>query len=153
MRGVYKTTFKQRVAIKMMTYPEFFGGQDENVLLFFKNMEVACISNHIKDPTQVLRLMQICLKGDARIWLKIYDNGLKAENPLEKMIVEGLKGALVNMFKQAEDPDKVWHTVQGLIQGDMESIDVCVKKFSLLWEELCKALQPKQPPPDMMKKD
>ena len=54
---------------------------------------------------------------------------------------------------KVEDPDKVWHEIQGLIRGAAEPIDNYIKKFLLLWESLCQALQPQGPPPDMMKKD
>ena len=54
---------------------------------------------------------------------------------------------------KVENPDKVWHQSQGLIQGPTEPIDNYIKKFPLLWESLCQALQPQGPPPDMMRKD
>ena len=38
-------------------------------------------------------------------------------------------------------------------QREGEPIDSYIKKFSLLWESLCQALQPQGAPPDMMKKD
>ena len=48
------------------SYPEFCGRGDEDVEVFLEKMEVACISNQIHDPIQMLCLLQICLKGDAR---------------------------------------------------------------------------------------
>ena len=39
-----------------------------------------------------------------------------------------------------------------LIQSNTEIVDVYVKKFSVMWEQLCTALDPEQPPA-MMKKD
>ena len=47
------------------SYPEFHGRSDENIEEFLESMEVACISNHVHAPAQMLRLLQICLKGDA----------------------------------------------------------------------------------------
>ena len=64
---------------------------------------------------------------------------------------ENLRQALVIEFEKIEDPDKVWHEIQGLRQGEAEAINEYDKKFSLLWESLCEALQPQAPPPDMMK--
>ena len=60
-----------------MMYPEFYGGPSEDVEDFLERMEVACISNHIDEPAQVLRLLNICLKGDARIWYRTYEESLK----------------------------------------------------------------------------
>ena len=48
-------------------YPKFHGRGDEDVEDFLEKMEVACISNQIHDPAHMLRLLQICLKGDARV--------------------------------------------------------------------------------------
>ena len=50
----------------MMSYPEFSGVANEDVGDFLEKIEVACISNHVQAPAQMLRLLQICLKGDAR---------------------------------------------------------------------------------------
>ena len=55
------------------SYPEFHGGDGEDVFTFLKQMEVAWISNHIVEPASMLRLLQICLKGDARTWLKEFE--------------------------------------------------------------------------------
>ena len=43
--------------------------------------------------------------------------------------------------------------MQELKQQDNEPVESYIKKFSMLWESLCKALQPQVAPPDMMKKD
>ena len=40
-----------------------------------------------------------------------------------------------------------------LVQREGESVDEYMRKFSLAWERMCKALAPQVPPPDMMKKD
>ena len=60
----------------MMPYLEFHGSSDEDVVSFPENLELTCISNHIQDVVQVLRVLKICLKGDARTWLKEYESGL-----------------------------------------------------------------------------
>lgn len=49
----------------MMSYLQFHGGQDEDVMSF-ENLELACTSNHKKDPMQILPILQTCLKRDAR---------------------------------------------------------------------------------------
>ena len=103
------------------------------------------------DPpeAQMLRVLQICLKGDARASYEEYVNGL-GETPLT---LNGAKRALDNRFAQGEDPDKVWHSMQKLMQGDNKSVDSYDRKFVSLWESLCRALPAGQVPPDMMKKD
>ena len=63
------------------------------------------------------------------------------------------EASIKRKYKKVEDPDIVWHSIQALVQGDGENAEDYVKKFFLLWESLCKALDPQQPPPDMMKKD
>ena len=52
-----------------------------------------------------------------------------------------------------EDLDRVWNKIQGLRQGELEPINEYNKKFSLLWESLCEALQPQVPPLDMKRKE
>ena len=58
------------------SYPEFHGRADEDVTEFLEKMEVACISNHVQAPAQMLRLLQICLKGDARNWCRGHEEEL-----------------------------------------------------------------------------
>ena len=79
----------------MMTYPEFLGAPNEDVVDFLEKMEVACISNHVQAPTQMLRLLQICLKGEARAWEKVYEEGLQYSNSPIALEWEILKDALV----------------------------------------------------------
>ena len=52
-----------------MVYPylEFYGGEDVDVENFLEQMELACITNHVVDEMHVVRLIQIFLKGDARV--------------------------------------------------------------------------------------
>ena len=88
-------------------YPEFHGRNDESVEEFLEKMEVACISNHIQEPAQLLRLLQLCLKGDARIWSKAYKEQLERENPPLAINWDNLQGALAEEFERTEDPDKV----------------------------------------------
>ena len=120
----------------MMPYPEFHGSLDEDVVSFLENLELTCISNHIQDDVQVLHVLKICLKGDARTWLKEYESGLGDD----VLNVEEVKTALTNRFVKVEDPEKVWHDMQGFMQGDREVVETYVKKFLLLWESLCRSL-------------
>ena len=141
-------TIVHRVATKMMMYPQYYGGPNEDVVCFFENLELACISNHIQDDMQ-LRVLEICLKGEARVWFEAYVEGLGEQS----LTLNEAKRALNNRFQKTEDPDKVWHTMQNLKQGDREPVELYEKKFILLWESLCKALPDGQVPLDMMKKD
>ena len=115
-----------------MTYPEFSGAPNEDVVDFLEKMEVACISNHVQAPTWMLHLLQICLKGEARASAKAYEEGLQASNPPIALEWEILKDALVAEYIKLEDPDKVWQEIQGLVQGEGEPIDAYIKKFSSL---------------------
>ena len=63
------------------SYLEFHGRSNEDVEDFLEKMEVACISNQIHDPAQMLRLLQICLKNDARVWSKAFEEELRAADP------------------------------------------------------------------------
>ena len=81
---------------------------------FLEKMEVACISNHIQEPTQMLCLLQLCMKGDARIWSKAYEEQLGTEDPPVAMNWDNLEGALADEFEGTKDPNKVWHEVQEL---------------------------------------
>ncbi|MCO5604219.1 hypothetical protein L7F22_058382 [Adiantum nelumboides] len=135
------------------SYPEFHGRKDEDIEDFLEKMEMACISNHVQAPAQMLRLLQICLKGDARAWSKSHEADLQMADPPIQVTWDILRQALTENFVRLEDPDKVWHEIQGLKQQEAEPIDDYIKKFSLLWESLCEALQPQGAPPDMMKKD
>ena len=66
------------------SYPEFHGSSHEDVVEFLEKMEVACISNQIQDPAQRLRLLQLCLKGDAWVWSRTFEEGLcKADLPVQ----------------------------------------------------------------------
>ena len=72
-------------------------------------MEVACISNHVEAPTQMLWLLQICLKGDARAWSMSFEQELQGAEPPIQLTWNNLQQALEIQFAKVEDPDKVWH--------------------------------------------
>ncbi|MCO5567846.1 hypothetical protein L7F22_021542 [Adiantum nelumboides] len=135
------------------SYPEFHGRSDEDVEDFLEKMEVACISNQIHDPAQMLRLLQICLKSDAGVWSKAFERELSVADPPVRLSWDNLRHGLKVEFVKIEDLDKVWQEVQGLVQREGEPVDAYICKFSMAWERMCKALAPHVPPPDMMKKD
>ena len=93
------------------TYPEFHGKKHEDVEHFLEQMEVACITNNVVDPIQSLRLLKICLKGDARKWLKSHEEGLQGAQPPIVLTLVALKEALVAEYVTEEDPEKVWQHV------------------------------------------
>ena len=88
-------------------YPEFHGSSHEDVVEFLEKMEIACISNQIQDPAQRLRLLQLCLKGDAQVWSKTFEEGLRRADPPVKLDWDNLKEALETNFVKIEDLDKV----------------------------------------------
>lgn len=118
-----------RLGVKMMSYPKFAGVSNEDVVDFLEKMEVACISNHVQVPAQMLRLLQICLKGDARAWAKTYEAGLQEEDPPIKLTLENLREALAAEFVKTGDPDKIWQEIQGLVQSGGEPVGSYIKKF------------------------
>lgn len=134
------------------SYPEFSGGLGEEVLVFLEQMVVACITNHIVEPASMLRLLQICIKGDARLWLPNFEAQQQAVEPPVLVTVDLVKDDFKLKYQRVEEPDKVWHAIQNLKQGEMEPIEASVKRFTKLWEQLCIALLPEQPPA-MIKKD
>ena len=95
----------------VFSYPKLHGRSDENVEEFLEKMEVACISNHILEPSQMLHLLQLCLKGDARIWSKAYEKQLEREDRPLAINWDNLQRALAEELERTEDPDKVWHEV------------------------------------------
>ena len=121
-------------------YPEFHGKTDENIEEFLEKMEVACISNHVHAPTQMLRLLQICLKGDARTWSKGHEEGLQKAEPPVELTLENLRQALTAQIVKTEDPYKVWQEIQELRQREAHPVNDYNKKFSLLWDNFCEAL-------------
>ena len=67
--------------------------------------------------------------------------------------MEGTKTTLTNRFVKVEDPKKLWHDMQGLVEGERELMENYVKKFLLLWEILCRSLPKGKVPLYVMKKD
>ena len=121
-------------------YPKFHGRKNEDVKDFLEKIEVACNNNHVEAPAQMLCLLQTCLKGDARTWSKTHEEGLQRAEPVVPLTWDNLRQALATQFAKVEDANKVGHEIQGLRQGEAESVDDYGRKFSLLWERLCKAL-------------
>lgn len=134
------------------SYPEFHGGDGEDVFTFLEQMEVSSISNHIVEPASMLRLLQIFLKGDACTWLKKFEAQQAAAQLPQIITMDGLKDVLKREYERLEDADKIWRLVQDHKQGGTESVECFLKKFAKMWEQLCKALEPERPPA-MLKKD
>lgn len=59
----------------MWMYPEFHGHKDEDAGEFLERFELAFISNHVNNEEQVLKLLRICLRSDARDWLTLRSKG------------------------------------------------------------------------------
>ena len=112
------------------SYPEFHGKKGEDVEQFLEQMEVACITNHVVDPVQSLRLLQICLKGEARAWLKSYEAELQRTQPPVALVLDNLKEALVEEFVKEEDPEKLWQEVKVVMQREGEPIGDYIDQFS-----------------------
>ena len=70
-------------------------------------MEIACITNHMLGPVQILCLIQNCLKGNACAWFKAYEEDLQIAEPPLPLNLDTLKQALVEEFVKEEDPKKV----------------------------------------------
>lgn len=66
----------------------------------------------------------------------------KLATPPVVLELVALKQALRVKYEKEEDPDKVWHEVQGLVQKEGELVEEYIKKFSALWESLCRAFCP-----------
>lgn len=133
-------------------YPEFHGRSGEDIVAFLEQMEVACISNHIVDQAQVLRLLEICVKGDARKWLEEFRGQQAAAVPPVAVTAELIKTNIRQRFRNVEDPEETWQKVKTIKQGETELVEHFVKRFNEVWEKLCVALAPEHPPA-MMKKD
>lgn len=85
-----------------------------------------------------MRLLQICLKGEARPWVKVYEAELQACDPPIVLELVDLKQALRVEFDKKEDPNKVCHKVQGLVQKEGEPVENYIKYSSTLWKSLCR---------------
>ena len=75
----------------VFSYPQFHGRNGEDVGEFLEQMEVACISNQIQDPVQMLWLLQICLKGDAWAWSKSFEEALRRVDPPVQLSWDNVK--------------------------------------------------------------
>ena len=94
----------------MMPYLDFHGSSDEDVVSFLENLELTCINNHIQDDVQVLCVVKICLKGNARTWQKDYESGLGDD----VLTMEGAKMALTNRSIKLKGLKKVGMICKGL---------------------------------------
>ena len=92
------------------------------------------------------------MKGNAQAWFKAYEEDLQIAEPPLPLNLDNLKQALVEEFVKEEDPEKVWQDVQETIQKEEEPMGEYIQRFSSLWEDLCRALNP-HVPPETMKKD
>ena len=92
-------------------------------------MEIACITNHVLDPAQILRLIQIYLKGNARAWFKAYEEELQRVEPPLPLNLDNLKQALKEEFVKEEDSKKVWQYVQKIIQKEEEPVGEYIQRF------------------------
>lgn len=134
-------------------FPEFYGQSSENAEDFIEKMEFSCLLADKHDPAIILRIFCFCLKGDARSWLKRYQAPFQQAQPPQEITYEGVKQAFIERFpRKVEDPDKVWHSIQSLVQGEDQSVDALLKQFNELWERWCVALGDENPPA-MLKKD
>ena len=115
-------------------------------------MEIACISNHIMDEAQVLRLLQICIKGDAHKWLNNFEAQHGRDQPGVPITVDIVKDALSHRYRTVEDADKVWQEIKVLKQDERETVEAFEKRFIDIWDKLCRALGVDQPLA-IMKKD
>ena len=93
------------------------------------------------------------MKNNARAWSKEFKEELRTTIPPVILTWDNLRQGLQREFVKTEDADKVWQEVQSLFQGEVEPVESYIRKFSLAWERMCRALLPQVAPPDMMKKD
>ena len=84
--------------------------------------------------------------------MKSYKVRLQYAQPPVALVLDNLKEALVEEFVKEEDPEKLWQEVKAVIQREGEPVGDYIDRFSSLWEDLSKALQP-QVLPKMMKRD
>ena len=110
------------IGIMAFSYPKFHGKKHEDVDSFLEQMEIACITNHVLDPTQIICLIQIFLKGNEQAWFKYYEEGLQRANPPLPLNLGNLKQALVEEFVKEKDPEKVWQDKQETIQKKEEPL-------------------------------
>lgn len=138
------TRIKQ--VFKMYPYPEFHGRESEDVVDFLEQMELAYITNHVVDEIQVLRLVKICLKSDARVWLKDIEAQVVADEQQCVLTLDRLKKGLLEHFPKIDDPDVVWQELKAVKQGHGQSVDEFVQVFTGLWDRWCRTLKQEIPP-------
>lgn len=90
------------------------------------------------------------MKGDARKWLTRFEAEQAATIPPVVVTTEVVKG-LWQQYRSVRDADKTWQIVKTLRQGETKVVEHFLKQFEEVWEQLCLALMPEQPP-TMMKK-
>ena len=95
-------------------YPEFHGKKHEDVAEFLEKLEIACITNHVVIEEQVLKLLKIFLKGDARTWLKAFEAKEGKHGPPRIVTLDRLKEALLEAFQPIEDASMLWEEFQEL---------------------------------------
>ena len=92
----------------VFTYPEFHGKKHKDVVDFLEKLEIACITNHVVIEEQVLKLLKIFLKGDARTWLKAFEAKEGKHVPPRNVTLDRLKEALLEAFQPIEDASVLW---------------------------------------------
>ena len=58
------------------------------------------------------------------------------------LVLDNVKEALVEKFVKEEDSKKLWQEVKAMMQRKGEPVGDYIDRFSSLWEEFSKALQP-----------
>ena len=119
---------------------------------FWRILRLHASTNHIEDQAQLLRLLQIYLKGDAQAWFRDFEVQHAHQENASTLTFAIASARLIRQFQHVEDADKVWHSIQSLEQKESESVEDFLKKFNKLWEDLCIALDPEYPL-QMIKKD
>ena len=82
----------------VFSYPEFHGKKHEDVVDFLEKLEIACITNHVVIEEQVLKLLKIFLKGDARTWLKAFEAKAGKQVPPRVVTLDRFKGSTIRSF-------------------------------------------------------
>ena len=98
----------------VFTYPEFHGKKHEDVVDFLEKLEIACITNQVVIEEQVLKLLKIFLKGDARTWLKEFEAKEGKQVPPRVVTLDKLKEALLEAFQPIEDANVLWKELEEL---------------------------------------
>lgn len=67
------------------------------------------------------------------------------------LTIDDVERGLFAKYQCAEDPNKVWHAIEGLKEGEFGSVANFLKNFNKIRDELCKALESEHLPTMMMK--